>query len=125
MAKGSDWISATEAGRKLQVHPQTVKAWAAEGYLVGHQPHPRAHHLISLASVERMLEARRQALARLEHVAAEATTASDPRSKFDGNSAREGESGVAGGRGAHKQLAAFWLSVAPLTQMPRNRLYDA
>lgn len=67
MAEQREWINATEAGQMLQVHRQTVKAWAERGYLVGHQPHPRARHLISLASVERMLEGRRQALARLPH----------------------------------------------------------
>lgn len=124
-AQRSDWISAPEAGRMLQRHPQTVKAWVERGYLVGYQPYPGAHHLISLASVERMLDARQKALARLEHKAAEAT--SDPRdeTKMVANSDEEAETGIAVGDEAHKHIAAFWLGTTVLTAMTAVYADDA
>jgi hypothetical protein len=119
MAGQRDWISATEAGRMLQVHPQTVKAWAERGYVVGSQPHPRARHLISLASVERILQTRRQALARLQHVTAEATLESNRGSKIGANSAKEAESGVAVGDEPHKHIAVFRPAVTALLLLAR------
>lgn len=95
----------------LQRHPQTVKAWVERGYLVGYQPYPGAHHLISLASVERMLDARRKALARLEHQAAEGT--SDPRdeTKISANSDDDAQTGNAVDDDLAKHVVAFWSSL--------------
>lgn len=116
-ANKSDWISAPEAGRMLQRHPQTVKAWVERGFLIGYQPYPGAHHLISLASVEMMLDARRRVLAKLEHKATEGTSDSGDQTKIGTNNDQSGESGNAVGDEAHKQHTALWHSMARLTAL--------
>lgn len=115
MKPGGEWISATEAGRLLQVHPQTVKAWAERGYLVAYQLHPHAHHLISLASVERMLADRQRALTRLQHSTADATAPSLDGAKIHANSDEEGESAITVGDQAPKHIGAFWPATTWLT----------
>lgn len=113
MAMERQWIKLPEAGRRLQVHPQTVKAWAEKGYLVIYQPYPHAHNLISLASVEAILQARRRALARLEHRAPEGTADLGEASKIAGDFGEEVESGNEDDLQPHKHPFGFSLSLTP------------
>lgn len=107
-ANKNEWISAPEAGRMLQRHPQTVKAYVERGFLFGYQPYPGAHYLISLASVERMLDARRRVLAKLQHKATEGTSDSGDETKIGVASDASGESGNAVDEELHKHPAVFW-----------------
>lgn len=133
-----EWISAPEAARMLQVHPQTVKAWAERGHLVSYQTYPGARHSISLASVEAILEARRHALARLKHRTTDGTAAPEDASKIGANFGEEDETGIEGDQQSPKLMTAFWSTLTcqyahdrerrvcpqttPLAQLPIPRI---
>lgn len=52
----TEWISVVEAARRLGVHPNTVRAWCLKDKLEFKQYISRGKRLVSVKSVEQMIE---------------------------------------------------------------------